>query len=352
MAPLHYLASSQRRGLLSYGSPTAPSEFSEDGCQTVTPQRLGPQASAVTHLPLAFCQPLKFTLLGLQDLLHLRAEGQAPGVALGSREVSAPALLLLSPSRAKPALPTLHLHLHPGLGSGVQDVLARPDLRTTSLVQAKMWQHSGGLESETWLSWSVGRQPTPSSLLLPHTGQCPAPLLSHQRSPGPGSDPAAGGGSPQPAAAAAPGGSAVPSPHRAAGPLDGGQSPAWKGWGWGGRVAGEHLGTLLLAGVIWAGVWGQSRCSPHSANGHPVTLRTVIPITVPDLYPLDIGHQDPTMLTPVTITKTFVPLAPVTWSPLPHHSVPTSRCLHPPPPKTDSPPGAVLCPRPPQGHQV
>lgn len=44
------------------------------------------------------------------------------------------------------------------------------------------------------------------------------------------------------------------------------------------------------------------------------------------------------MLTPVTITKTFVPLAPVTWSPLPHHSVPTSCCLHPPPPKTDSPP--------------
>lgn len=166
------------------GVQPLPSEFSEDGCQTVTPQRLGSQVSAVTHLPLAFRQPLKFTLLGLQDLLHLRADGQAPGVALGSREISAPALLLLSPSRAKPARPTLHLH--PGLGSGVRDVLARPDLRTTSLVQAKMWQHSGGLESETWPSWSVGRQPTPSSLLLPHTGQCPAPLLSQQRSQGQG----------------------------------------------------------------------------------------------------------------------------------------------------------------------
>lgn len=57
--------------------------------ERATSQKLGSRASGVTHLPLALRQPLKFTLLGRQDLLHLGAEGQAPGVALGSREVSA-----------------------------------------------------------------------------------------------------------------------------------------------------------------------------------------------------------------------------------------------------------------------
>ena len=77
-------------------------------------QKSGSRGSAVTHLPLALSQPLKFTLLGLQDLLHLGAEGQAPGVALQSRQVSAPALHTLSPSRAGPP----HTPPHPGPGPG------------------------------------------------------------------------------------------------------------------------------------------------------------------------------------------------------------------------------------------
>lgn len=73
----------------------------------------------VTHLPLALSQLLHLTLLGLQDLLHLGAEGQVPRVALGSREVSDPAMQSLRHNQARPALPTLRLHL--GLGAGSQE---------------------------------------------------------------------------------------------------------------------------------------------------------------------------------------------------------------------------------------
>lgn len=73
----------------------------------MNPQKLGPQGGPVTHLPVALGQLLHLMLLGLQDLLHLGAEGQVPGVTLGSREVSAAVLQDLRPTRAGPALPTL-----------------------------------------------------------------------------------------------------------------------------------------------------------------------------------------------------------------------------------------------------
>lgn len=91
--------------------------------EAVNPQKLSSRGGPVTHLPLALHQLVHLTLLGLQDFLHLGAERQVPGGALGSREVSGLVLRNLRPSRAGLALPTLHLH--PGLGSRVQDVPAR-----------------------------------------------------------------------------------------------------------------------------------------------------------------------------------------------------------------------------------
>lgn len=82
--------------------------------EAANPQKLGSWGGPVTHLPLVFRQLMYLTFLGFQDLLHLGAEGQVPGVTLGSREVSTPVLLNPRPSWAGPALPTLHLH--PGLG--------------------------------------------------------------------------------------------------------------------------------------------------------------------------------------------------------------------------------------------
>lgn len=104
-----------------------------------TSQKLGSRASGVTHLPLALRQPLKFTLLGRQDLLHLGAEGQAPGVALGSREVSALRAANCKSQQGWASPPPAPLHLHPGLGCRVRDAPARPDLRTASPAQAEMW---------------------------------------------------------------------------------------------------------------------------------------------------------------------------------------------------------------------
>lgn len=85
--------------------------------------KLGSWGSPATHLPLALSQLLHFMLLGLQDLLYLGTEGQVPGVTLGSRVVLVPILQNWRPSRAGPALPTLHSY--PGLRCRVQHILAR-----------------------------------------------------------------------------------------------------------------------------------------------------------------------------------------------------------------------------------
>lgn len=95
-------------------------------------QKSGSRGSAVTHLPLALSQPLKFTLLGLQDLLHLGAEGQAPGVALQSRQVSAPGAAHSKPQQGRASPHSTSSRP----GAWVQDARAGRDLRTTSLTQA------------------------------------------------------------------------------------------------------------------------------------------------------------------------------------------------------------------------
>lgn len=74
----------------------------------MNPQKLGLRGGPVTHLPVALGQLLHLMLLGLQDLLHLGAEGQVPGVTLESRGVSAAALQDLRPTQAGPAPTTLH----------------------------------------------------------------------------------------------------------------------------------------------------------------------------------------------------------------------------------------------------
>lgn len=104
-------------------SPGNPQEMGVRVCES---SEIGLPGKPVTHLLLALSQALHHAFLGLQDLLHLGAEGQAPGVALGSRKVSAPVLPNLRPSWAGLALPTLHLH--PGLGCRVQDVSTRRGL--------------------------------------------------------------------------------------------------------------------------------------------------------------------------------------------------------------------------------
>lgn len=176
--------------------------------EAVNPQKLGSRGGPVTHLPLALHQLVHLTLLGLQDLLHLGAERQVPGSALGSREVSAPVLWNLRPSRAGLALPTLHLH--PGLGSRVQDVPARRRFqdnfpgatldcgnkeigpeggRTGFRGHSETSQRgAGGSDSAllTHLSDEGYERIHCQRLLLPHTGHSPAPLFSPQRSPGQG----------------------------------------------------------------------------------------------------------------------------------------------------------------------
>lgn len=128
-----YLASSQKkgqrhrfpRGAISDTGAQQPSELPGGGYQG--PRILRNWASRgalVTHLLLALGQPLHLALLGLQHLLHLGAEGQAPGVALGSREVSAPPVWP-SPRLSRPGSALPMCHLHSGLGRQVQDVSTR-----------------------------------------------------------------------------------------------------------------------------------------------------------------------------------------------------------------------------------
>lgn len=75
---------------------------------------------ARTHLSLALCQPLNLLLLGLQNLLHVCAEGHAPGVALQRKRVS-PALQTPEPARLGWTAPP---HLNHGLGLTGQKVVS------------------------------------------------------------------------------------------------------------------------------------------------------------------------------------------------------------------------------------
>lgn len=167
--------------------------------ERVTSQKLGSRASAVTHLPLALHQLLKFMLLGLQDLLHLGAEGQAPGVALGSREVSAPRAADSKSQQGRASIPHAPPPPRPGvqgpgcLGkAGSQDSF--PGSGRDGVTRWRPRERGLATASLCGMPAAQGvRGPPPAGHLLPRTGQGPAPLLSQQRRPGPGSGRGAGG---------------------------------------------------------------------------------------------------------------------------------------------------------------
>ena len=272
-----YLASSQKKGqrhrfpwgATSDAGAQQPSEPSRGGYQS--PQILRNWASRgalLSHLPLALGQPLHLALLGLQHLLHLGAEGQAPGVALGSREVSAPPVWP-SPRFSRPGLALSACHLHPGLGCPVQDVSTRrgvsgqlpwprqqgdrgPESGRSGPggpPRAGSSEHSPPSLSEQTISPMLGgmRRSARSGLPLPHAGQTWAHCAGSRGIQGWGRGRLGLGGSPRPAAAASPAVSAAPSPHRAAGPCGGGQCPSWKWW--------DGSGSTLLP-CCWPGPSG------------------------------------------------------------------------------------------------
>lgn len=210
-----YLASSQKkgqrhrfpRGAISDTGAQQPSELPGGGYQG--PRILRNWASRgalVTHLLLALGQPLHLALLGLQHLLHLGAEGQAPGVALGSREVSAPPVWP-SPRLSRPGSALPMCHLHSGLGRPVQDVSTRRGGVSGQLPwprqqgdrapesgrsgprgppRAGSCEHSPPRLSEQAVSPTLGemRRSARSSLLLPHAGQTWANCVGSRGVPG------------------------------------------------------------------------------------------------------------------------------------------------------------------------
>ena len=304
-----YLASSLKRGqrhhfpkgASSDAGAQKPSEPSGGGCKgTRILRNWASRGALVTHLLLALSQPLHFTLLGLQHLLHLGAEGQAPGVALGSREVSAPHVWP-SPrlSWAGSALPTCHLHA--GLGHTVQDVSTRMGVSG----QLPWPMQQGDSDPENGRSGPWGLLRTGSSERLP-------PHLSEQTV------------SPTRRSAR----SSLPLPHAGQTWAHCAGSRGVQGWGRGRLGLGAHLGLQLLLLPLYLllhllvelldlavvvsvppgrGRGGQAAsCHPAAGRGGlgprlestlllsslcqrsltPVTLGTVIPVTAPDL---DIG---------------------------------------------------------------